>query len=227
MATRGAAHNQYTIQRAAAMRVTRQAHGSNGPEITQPTAHMASFAPLAESRHRSRSYADFVTDVELHQARVEMDECYRRRARRVGLEDTLPAGRLMTEEEIEDLQWQLGDFGPAAGYGSRGKKRRTQQDVIDMTIEEMEAELKETNEAIRQRRKKHPGLMIKPLWMLTIVSCLALQPARAFTAYDCTNRSNVVEAYSLLEPDACASSSRDGEVETTVFGEILSADQAG
>jgi hypothetical protein len=66
----------------------------------------------------------------------------------VGLEDTLPTGRLMTEQEIEDLQWQLGDFGPAGGYGSRGKKR-TQQDVIDMTIEEMEAEIRETNEAIR------------------------------------------------------------------------------
>ncbi len=58
---------------------------------------MASFAPLAESRHRSRSYATFVMDIELQQARVEMDECYRRRARRVGLEDTLPVGRLMTE----------------------------------------------------------------------------------------------------------------------------------
>ncbi len=71
-----------------------------------------------------------------------------------------------------------------------------------MTIEEMEAELQETNEAIRQRRRRHPGLTVKPLWMLTIISCLAVRPAGAFTAYDCTNRSNVVEAYSLLEPDA-------------------------
>ncbi len=64
----------------------------------------------------------------------------------MGLEDTLPVGRLMTEQEIEDLQWQLGDFGPAGGYGSRGKKRRTLQDALDMTIEEMEAELEETKE---------------------------------------------------------------------------------
>ena len=49
MATMGAAHNQYTIQRAAAMRVTRHAHGSNDSEGTQPTVQMASFAPLAES----------------------------------------------------------------------------------------------------------------------------------------------------------------------------------
>jgi hypothetical protein len=153
-----------------------------------------------------------------------MEECYCRRDRKVGLEDTLPVGRPMTNEEIEDLQWQLGDFGPANGYGSRGQKR-SQQDVIDMTIEEMEAELRETNEAIRKRRRRTPGLMLKPLWMLTVIACLAWSPAEAFTAYDCTNRSNVVEAYSLLEPDACANMGRDGEVETTVFGEIVQIKQ--
>jgi hypothetical protein len=63
-----------------------------------------------------------------------MQECFRRRARRAGLEEMLPVGRPMTDEEIEDLQWQLGDFGPANGYGSRGRKRG--QEVIDVTIEE-------------------------------------------------------------------------------------------
>jgi hypothetical protein len=183
-----------------------------------------SFDPPADSPFRSRSYATFVTDQELKQARAEMEECYRRRARRAGLEDTLPVGRPMTEEEIEDLQWQLGDFGPANGYGSRGKKR-SQQDVINMTIEEMEAELQETNEAIRKRRRRTPGLMLKPLWMLTVFACLARNPTEAFTAYDCTNRNNVVEAYSLLEPDACANMGKDGEVETTVYGEIVQIKQ--
>jgi hypothetical protein len=182
------------------------------------------FNPPANSPFRSRSYATFVTDQELQQARAEMEECYRRRAKRAGLEDTLPVGRPMTEEEIEDLQWQLGDFRPANGYGRRGKKR-CQQDIIDMTIEEMEAELRETNEAIRQRRRRTPGLMLKPLWMLTVIACLAGSPVEAFTAYDCTNRSNVVEAYSLLEPDACANMGRDGEVETTVYGEIVQIKQ--
>jgi hypothetical protein len=142
-----------------------------------------SFDPPADSPFRSRSYATFVTDQEMQQARAEMEECYRRRARRAGLKDTLPVGRPMTEQEIEDLQWQLGDFGPANGYSSRGKKR-SQQDVIDMTIEEMEAELRETNEAIRKRRRRTPGLTLKPLWMLTVVACLARDPAEAFTAYD-------------------------------------------
>ncbi len=90
-----------------------------------------------------------------------------------------------------------------------------------MTIEEMEAEIEETNEAIRKRRRKNLGLMLRPLWMLTVVACLVGEPVAVFTAYDCSNRSNVVESYSLLEPDACANSGREGEVETTVYGEIV------
>ncbi len=59
------------------MRVTRYAHGSSDSKGTQPTVQMASFAPLAESQRRSRSYATFVTDVELQQATVgaEILEC--------------------------------------------------------------------------------------------------------------------------------------------------------
>ncbi len=82
-----------------------------------------------------------MTDQELQQAKVDLEECFRRRARRAGLEDSLPANRPMTEEEIEDLQRQLGYFGPVSGYGSRGRKRS--KDVIDMTNEEMEAEIQE------------------------------------------------------------------------------------
>ncbi len=79
--------------------------------------------PFADSLFRSRVYTDFITDEELQRAKAEVEECYRRRAWRAGLEDMLPEGRPMTEEELEDLQWQLGDFGPAGGYGSRGAKR--------------------------------------------------------------------------------------------------------
>jgi hypothetical protein len=152
--TSGAMCSQGVIQRAAAMRVTRLATTSSDTKATI-AVHQMSFVPPANSPFRSRSYANFVTDQELQQARAEMEECYRRRARRAGLEDSLPVGRPMMDEEIEDLQWQLGDFGPASGYGSRGKKR-SQQEVIDMTIEEMEAEINETNEAIRKRRRRGP-----------------------------------------------------------------------
>jgi hypothetical protein len=67
--------------------------------------------------------------------------------------------------------------------------------------------------------------MLKPLWMLTAFACLMRSPVSAFTAYDCSNWSNVVESYSLLEPDACANMGRDGEVETTVYGEIVQIKQ--
>ncbi len=57
----------------------------------------------------SKFYADFVTDKELLQAKADMEECYRRRARQAGLEETLPVGRPMMEEEIDDQSQRLGD----------------------------------------------------------------------------------------------------------------------
>jgi hypothetical protein len=90
----------------------------------------------------SRSYADFVMEKELEEAKAAVEECYRRRARRAGLEGELPADRPMTEEELDMLSEILGD-----GAGSRAKRRR---EVEEMTIEEMEAELRETNVAIRK-----------------------------------------------------------------------------
>jgi hypothetical protein len=50
-------------------------------------------------------------------------------------------------------------------------------------------------------------------------------PVNAFTAYDCSNRSNIIESYSLLEPDACVNTGKEGEVETTVYGEIVQIKQ--
>jgi hypothetical protein len=47
----------------------------------------------------------------------------------------------------------------------------------------------------------------------------------AFIAYDCSNSTNLVEAYSLLEPDTCANMGKDGEVETSVYGEMAQVKQ--
>jgi hypothetical protein len=55
--------------------------------------------------------------------------------------------------------------------------------------------------------------------------CLAGSPVEGFTAYDCSNPRNVMEAYSLLEPDACANMGKEGEVKTTVYGEIVQIKQ--
>jgi hypothetical protein len=60
--------------------------------------------------------------------------------------------------------------------------------------------------------------------MLALI-CLSSQAVEGFTAYDCSNQSNIVESYSLLEPDACANMGKEGEVETTVYGEIVQIKQ--
>ncbi len=179
--------------------------------------------PPANSPFYSRSYANFVKDQELQKAKADVEECNRRRARRAGLEETLPVGKPMTDEEIDDLKWQLGDFGPANGYGSKGTKRS--REVVDMTIEEMEAEIQETNELTRKRRRRGLGLMLKPLWMLTMLTCMMGSPVNAFTAYDCSNNTNIVESYSLLKPDTCANMGKDGEVETSLYGEVAQVKQ--
>jgi hypothetical protein len=94
--------------------------------------------------------------------------------------------------------------------------------VEEITIEDMEAKLRETNTAIRKRRRAGKGLLPIPLALLM---CLMVSSVEGFTDYDCSNRSNVMEAYSLLEPDACANMGKEGEVETTVYGEIVQIKQ--
>jgi hypothetical protein len=206
------------IQCAAVTRATRLAVTSIDTKMTAAGHQLPIDSPASYS-FCSRSYANFVKDQELQQAKAEVEEFYRRRARRAGLEGTLPVGRPMMDEEIDDLKWQLGDWGPANGYGSKGMKRG--REVIDMMIKEMEAEIQETNELIRKRRRRGLGMMLKPLWMLTMLTCLMGSPVDTFIAYDCTNNTNVVESYSLLEPDTCANMRKDGEVETTCTARLL------
>jgi hypothetical protein len=161
-----------------------------------------------------KSYAEFVMEKELEEAKAAVEECYRRRTKRAGLEGMLPAGRPMTEGEIDMLSKVLGD-----GTGSRAKRRR---EIEEMTIKDMEAEIRETNAVIRKRRRAGTGLLLMPLALLM---CLMVSTVEGFTTYDCSNRSNVVEAYSLLEPDTCANMGKEGEVETTVYGEIVQIKQ--
>jgi hypothetical protein len=155
-----------------------------------------------------------VTDKELLEAKAAVEECFRRRARRAGLEETLPVGRPMMEQEIDNLSARLGD-----GIGSRAN---CSTKIEEMTIEDMEAEIQETNALIRKRRRGGAGLLSMPLALLL---CLMVSSVDGFTAYDCSNRSNIVESYSLLEPDACPNMGKDREVETTVYGEIVQIKQ--
>jgi hypothetical protein len=54
---------------------------------------------------------------EIARTRVAVDECYRRRAKRAGVDIGGTEGRLLSEEELDDLSEQLGE-------GARAKRRR-------------------------------------------------------------------------------------------------------
>jgi hypothetical protein len=150
---------------------------------------------------------------EIKRAQAAVDECYCRQAERAGIEVKTPKDRLLTEEELDNLSERLGD-----GVGARAKRRK---EIERMSIVEMEAEAEEVREEIKRRRGR--GASRVPL-MLTLL-CLTCPSVEGFTAYDCSNRSNIVESYSLLEPDVCANMGKEGEVETTVYGEIVQIKQ--
>jgi hypothetical protein len=158
--------------------------------------------------------ASFAMREELKEAAAAVEACYRRRARRAGLAEMLPAGRALSEKKLDTLSKLLGE-----GVGARAKRRR---EIEQMTFAEMEAELEEVKSEIKNWRRAGMGWL---LLTLVLLLCVAGHPAKGFTAYDCSNWSNIMEAYSLLEPDACANMGKEGEVETTVYGEIVQIKQ--
>jgi hypothetical protein len=158
--------------------------------------------------------ATFAMREEIKEAEAAVEACYRRRARRAGLAEMLPAERPMTERELDSLSELLGD-----GIGTRARRRK---EIEQMTLVEMEAELGGVRAEIKRRRSAGVGWL--PLTLMLLL-CISGHPAEGFTAYNCSNRSNIVEAYSLLEPDACANMGKEGEVETTVYGEIVQIKQ--
>jgi hypothetical protein len=158
--------------------------------------------------------ASFAIREELKEAEAAVEACYRRRARRAGLAEMLPADRPLSEKELDTFSELLGD-----GVRARAKRRK---EVEQMTLVEMEAEFWEVKVEIKKRRRAGMGWLPRTLVLLL---CIAGHPTEGFTAYGCSNRSNIVEAYSLLEPDACANMGKEGEVETTVYGEIVQIKQ--
>ncbi len=143
-----------------------------------------------------------------------VDDCYRRRARRAGLNLGDLETRPLSEKEEDELSERLGD-----GVGASAKRR---SEVDEMQMEKLEAEVKEVKRT-RARRGRASKLGCLPL-TLAIMFLLG-GPVNAFTAHDCSNRSNIIESYLLLEPDARANTGKEGEVETTVYGEIVQIKQ--
>jgi hypothetical protein len=146
---------------------------------------------------------------EIREAQAAVDECYRRRAEHARIKVKFPKDRLLTEEELDGLSEQLGD-----GVGVQAKRRR---EIERTSIVEIEAEAEEVQEEIKRRK----GRKACRLPLVLMLLCLSGQAVEGFTAYNCSNRSNIVESYSLLEPDVCANMGKEGEVETTVYGEIV------
>jgi hypothetical protein len=158
--------------------------------------------------------AAFAMREELREAEAAVEMCYQRRARRAELAEMLPVDRPMSEKELDTLSELLED-----GIGARAKRRR---EIKQMTLMEMEAELGEVKAEIKRRRRVGMGWMSLTLVLLL---CFTGHPAEGFTTYDSSNQRNIVEAYSLLEPDMCANMRKEGEVETTVYGEIVQIKQ--
>jgi hypothetical protein len=142
-----------------------------------------------------------------------VNKCYRRRAEHAGIEVESPKDRLLTEEELDGLSEQLGD-----GVGVRAKRRK---EIERISIAEIEAEAEEVRKEVKRRK----GRKASRLPMMLMLLCFSGQAVEGFTAYDCSNRSNIVESYLLLEPDMCASMGKGGEVETAVYWEIVQIKQ--
>jgi hypothetical protein len=146
------------IQCAAATRDTQRVPISSDGEMS------SNYKGAAESM----SDANFAMEKKLEEAKAAVEECNRRRARRVGLEGALPAGRPMSEGELDMLSELLGDEA-----GSRAKRRK---EVEEMTIEEMEAELREVKVEIRKRRRAGTGWLPMPLALLMCLMELRASP---------------------------------------------------
>ncbi len=104
--------------------------------------------------------------------------------------------------------------------GERAKRRR---EIEEMSEEDVLAEIKKTKAAVKERvelaGRKRQRSRVGGLPLAMVMLCLVrIQggPADGFTAYDCSNRSNIVESYSLLEPDAVAVSDKTGEFKSAV-----------
>jgi hypothetical protein len=109
----------------------------------------------------------------------------------------------------------------------RAKRRR---EIEEMDEEGLQAEIKKTEETVRKKvevsgpKNQRSGMGSLPFTMAILCLVEGGGQVDAFTTYDCSNRNNIVESYSLLER-LCRVSDKTGEVETTVYREIVQIKQ--
>ncbi len=146
--------------------------------------------------------SDAELEAEIARTEKAIDDCFRRRAKRAGKAVDGPEDRLMGEEERDRPSERLGD-----GDGVRAKRKR---EIEEMEEEAMKAEIKRMEKILEKKRGMvKPSRLGSPPLALTIL-CLVGGQVSALTAYDCSNKCNVIESYSLLEPDVCANSDKAG-----------------
>ena len=100
---------------------------------------------------------------------------------------------------------------------------------VDPEDEEMRKPLIEAQRKEDKRPgSKRQGLFgpwgkLLPTWIILLLSLFTIgyNPAHSFVAFDCQNATNVVQAFSLLEPDHCAASNQDARYERIIQGEIV------
>jgi hypothetical protein len=151
--------------------------------------------------HGKEPDSDEETEREIKKTEAAVDACILRRAKRAGVSVAGPEGRHMSKAERDLICGMIGDEP-----GAWAKRRK---EIEEMSEEDMQAEIERTEvtmiERVKPATRRRQGLSMRKLPVtMMILNLVGMQgrPVEALTAYDCSNRSNIVESYLLLEPDA-------------------------
>jgi hypothetical protein len=121
--------------------------------------------------------------------------------------------KMLEQEEKEDARWM---------------ERKAQDFCRQAEVKCRRAENRRKSEAWRSRPRgqgnrrlaEARSIMVGVIAMLT-ASLASLAGVEGFKAYDCSNSSNPVDMYSLLDPEPCPDMAMDHVVERMLHGEIV------
>jgi hypothetical protein len=121
--------------------------------------------------------------------------------------------RMLDQEEKEDAQWierRAQEFcGHAEVHRRRAENRRRSG-----------AWRSRPRELVRRKLARARATLVGVIAMLTAFLA-GLAGVEGFQAYDCSNSSNPVDMYSLLDPEPCPDVAMDHVVERMLHGEIV------
>ncbi len=127
--------------------------------------------------------------------------------------DPMATTRMLDQEEKEDALWierRAYKFcGQAEVHRRRAKNRRRSG-----------AWRSRPREMVNRKLTRARATLVGVIAMLT-ASLASLARVEGFQAYDCSNSSNPVDMYSLLDPEPCPDVAMDHVVERMMHGEIV------